>query len=284
MKPALSFIGAGKVGQTLARLWHAAGYDIVSVYSRTAAPAQELADATGASAVQSALDAAADGDVVFLTVPDDAIAEVAEGVAPVEWQGRAAVHTSGAASLDKLAPLHEAGAMVGSLHPAFPFADVEKSIRNLPGAAFATEASHSQLQALLTQLVAAIQGVEIRIPAGGKATYHAALVIASNYTVTLYAIAERLLATLGADESASAQALSAIISATVNNLVQVGTPWALTGPLTRADVGTIQAHLEALDDDDIRAAYVQLARLTLPMLRERGVPLAEIERILQENL
>lgn len=284
MKPSLSFIGAGKVGQTLAALWHQAGYEIVSVYSRSARNATALAKRTGAQIAGSSHEAAASATIVFLTVPDGAIVSVAQEVAVGNWQGRAIVHTSGAASLDKLSAPFDAGAQVGTLHPAFPFADVDTSMQQLPGAAFATEASDLALAAQLSALVEALNGVEMRIPPGGKAVYHAALVIASNYTVTLYSVAERLFASLGAEPGASRVALNAIVQATVNNLVQVGVPWALTGPLTRADTGTVEAHLQALNDDEIRAAYLQLARLTVPMLRERGVPLAAIERILQENL
>ncbi len=283
MRPTLSFIGAGNVGQTLAILWQQAGYTIESIYSPTTAHAQQLAERVGANVVDSPQEAARAADIVFLTVPDDAIAPVAAELLNVDWQGRSVVHTSGAASLDKLASLTAVGAHVGSLHPAFPFAKVEEAVRELPGAAFATESSDEELRLQLSELVAALNGTEIVIPPGGKAAYHAALVMASNYTVTLYAVAERMLAALGADKEASATALNALMLGTVKNLVQVGTPWGLTGPLTRADVGTIEAHLQAIHDDEIRAVYVQLARLTMPMLRERGVPLAELERILQDG-
>jgi len=284
IKPTLSFIGAGKVGQTLARLWYEMGYEIAAVYSRTMQSAETLASAVNTTVAASLDEVVSSADFIFLTIPDDAIELVAMELASLDLHDKSVVHTSGASSLDKLEVLQNAGAQVGSLHPAFPFADVETSMRVLPGSAFATEASHEGLQTQLSQLVSAINGIEIRIPKGGKARYHAALVMASNYTVTLYSVAERLLASLGAEKEASAQALNAIVSATVNNLVEVGTPWALTGPLTRADVGTIQAHLDSIDDDDIRAAYLHLAQLTIPMLQARDVPLAEIETILQENL
>lgn len=283
MKPTLSFIGAGKVGQTLAVLWQRAGYSIQSVYSPTKAHAQQLAERVGAAVADSPQEAASAAEIVFLTVPDDAIAPVAAELVTVGWQGQGVVHTSGAASLDKLEVLAAVGARTGSLHPAFPFAKVEEAVRELPGAAFATESSHEKLGSQLSELVAALNGTEIVIPQGGKAAYHAALVMASNYTVTLYAVAERMLAALGADKEASATALNALMLGTVKNLVQVGTPWGLTGPLTRADGGTIEAHLQAIDDDEIRAAYVQLARLTMPMLRERGVPLAQLEKTLQDH-
>lgn len=288
-RPILGFIGAGKVGQTLARLLHERGYAIGAIYSPTPHHAQDLAAHTHAQVAASAVDVAAACDLIFLTVPDDVIEPVAQVFSQakaLDWRGRGVVHTSGAASLDRLQSLAEQGAWVGSLHPAFPFADVDNAMQQLPGAAFAIEANHETLSGWLTGLVQALDGQLIAIPAGGKAAYHAALVIASNYMVTLYAIAEKMLLDLGAARPAADAALNALIAATAANLREQGIPQALTGPLTRADTGTLQAHLDALTtdaDDTLRDVYLGLAALSLPMLAERGVPLDAIEQFLQEN-
>ncbi len=282
-RPRLAIIGAGRVGSTLARLAHAAGHSVISVYSPTAAHATELARRVDARTAPTAADALQGADLILLTVPDDAIRPLATSLRHADWQGRAAVHTSGVASLDVLEALVAAGAMTGSLHPAFPFADVEQSVRELPGAAFAIEASHERLLGWLCDLVSAFDGQAIPIPPGGKARYHAALVIASNYTVVLYAAAQRLLASLGADEAASAAALQTLMAATLRNINEQGIPWALTGPLTRSDLGTIQKHLAALDDDVMRSAYRELARLSYPVLKARGVDVSPIEMIIGQD-
>jgi predicted short-subunit dehydrogenase-like oxidoreductase (DUF2520 family) len=123
----------------------------------------------------------------------------------------------------------------------------------------------------------------LRIPPGQKATYHAALAIASNYVVTLYSIAEQLLLGLGADQTAVDDALNTLVSATAENVRMQGIPSALTGPLVRADVGTIEAHLRALGQVDPKFVelYIQLARLSFPMLRARGVSPAAIESVIE---
>lgn len=283
MRPSLGFVGAGSVGGTLARLWQRAGYPVTAVSSRTEAHALALAQAIGAEAVASPEEAMQACEVLFLTVPDDAIAPVAAQLAGADLRGKAVVHTAGAASLDKLRVPAQQGASVGSLHPAFPFADVETSLQTLPGASFALEASDLALQGRLIDLAEALHGKVLLIPPGGKAAYHAAMVIASNYTVTLYATAEALLQELGAEQEAISNALNAIVGATVQNLKAQGIPDALTGPLTRADVGTIQAHLAALPDDLRRQTYMNLARLSFPMLRKRGVDVHAIEAILQDE-
>ena len=281
--PRLAVIGAGKVGATLARLAHAAGYRVSAVYSPTTAHAADLAARVDAQVAGSAEEALHHADLVLLTVPDDAIGPVAASLRNADWQGRALVHTSGAASLDVLEPVAAAGAMTGSLHPAFPFADVEQSVRELPGAAFALESSHEHLRGWLHDLVSALHGQVIDIPPGGKARYHAALVIASNYSVILYAAAQRLLASLGADDAASSAALQTLMTATLHNIAQQGIPWALTGPLTRLDLGTIQKHLAALDDEVMRTTYRDLARLGYPVLKARGLDVTAIEMILGQD-
>lgn len=281
----LGFIGAGKVAGTLARLWHEKGYRIAVVYSRTEDHAKALANAVGAEVVQTPDAVVAAADLTLLTVPDDAILPLAESLATGSWTGKGVVHTSGAHDAQTLAALAEKGASVGSLHPAFPFTDAANPAESLAGVAFAVEAADERLRGWLLGLVAALDGKALAIPTGGKVLYHAALAIASNYTVTLYALAERLLMSLGVERGNADAALNPLVTASVQNIVRQGIPDALPGPLTRADVGTVAAHLQALDnvDKDIAVVYRQLARLSFPMLAARGVALDGLERLLAQE-
>lgn len=285
MQPRIGVIGTGKVGSTLARLWNQAGYDIAAVYSRTPEKAEMLVrHLPSTQVVKSATIVVEKSDIVLLTVSDDALPQMASKLIDTDWHGKIAIHTSGVASLDVLQSLVNTGADVGSLHPIFPFADVETAIRDLPCSTFAIEASNDVVQQRLTELVESLKGYMLLIPSGKKALYHAALAIASNYTVTLYAIAESILVSLGAKQSTADNALNVLMEVTVKNIQQQGIPQALTGPLTRADVGTIQAHLNAIDDETLRAVYKGLAQLSYPMLQERGVDVSQIEQVLQDDI
>ncbi|MBC7809581.1 MAG: DUF2520 domain-containing protein [Burkholderiales bacterium] len=281
-RPSLGFIGAGKVGCTLARLLQQASYRVVAVHSRTPESAERLARQVQAQAVNTPDEVIARADLTLLTVPDDEISTVV-GLIVGEVRGKAVVHTSGVHDATALAVLAQRGAMVtlGSLHPAFPFADVESSVANLPGATFALEAEAEPLRSWLHKMVLALHGRAMVIAPGQKAAYHAALAIASNYTVTLYAAAEKLLLALGADRETADGALNVLLAATIENLRVQGVPAALTGPLVRGDVGTVAAHLTALEHDRLlHDTYSQLARLTLPLLEARGVPTSAIEQLL----
>lgn len=278
--PTLGIIGAGKVGRALARLCSNAGYNVGAVYSRTPVHAQIIAEQVKAVVVENPRDVVA--DLVLLTVPDDSLTMIAVELAQGDLHDRVYVHTSGAHTLDVLAPLAERGAIVGSLHPAYPFADPDSA--DLRDVMFAIEADEDVVRGWLMEMAAKFGGAGFVVPRGQKALYHAALVFASNYIVTLYAAAESLLKQLGADESAARGALNGIVAGTVKNLRTKGIPDALTGPLVRGDVGTIKAHLDALRDKPaLRDAYKSLARLSFPILIARGVDIKVIDALLKQD-
>ncbi|MBZ0286310.1 MAG: DUF2520 domain-containing protein [Anaerolineae bacterium] len=289
-QPTLGFVGAGKVGHTLARLWYARGFRVLAVYSRTPEHEQRLAHRVEADVARSPAAVIQNADLTLLTVPDDAIhAVVGEMVyATSKMDGnrsKAVVHTSGALDMAVLSPLSKLGLMTGSIHPAFPFADVETAVDRLPGATFGIEADSDILRAWLGGLVKALNGRIFPIPSGGKAVYHSAFVFTSNYAVTLYAIAERLLISLGAEREVADNALNGLLGGTVANLERRGVPDALTGPLVRGDVDTIRLHLEALGrvDASLAELYRRLARASLPLLEARNIDTTLVEQILNRD-
>jgi predicted short-subunit dehydrogenase-like oxidoreductase (DUF2520 family) len=246
-----------------------------------------LAEAVGAKTFDTALEVIHAADLTLLTVPDDVIVPLASLIAESgdDFTGKAVIHTSGAHGADSLRVLAERGTMTGGLHPAFPFADIPTAIARLPGATFAIETDDPRLHDWLYAMAKALDGRVLAIPRGKKALYHSALVIASNYAVTLYAIAERVLLSLGAERATADHALNVLVGATADNLRVQGIPEALTGPLVRGDVGTVAAHLTALENYDKEAAqlYLELARLSLPLLEARGVLTQAVEDVLRQT-
>src|SRR5688572_2565453 len=91
----IGFIGAGRLAASLTVALEAAGYRVTAVASAREQSAHQLvARLEGEAAATDAQSVADACDLVFLTVPDSAIANVASNV---RWrEGQAVVHCSGA--------------------------------------------------------------------------------------------------------------------------------------------------------------------------------------------
>ena len=268
---AVGIIGAGRVGTALATLWHEAGLKVVAISSLHAERSETLAAVLpGARAVPTD-EMAALCDVVVICVPDDVIPVLVSDLTQQDWTGCIVAHVSGAVPVSVLDPVRLCGAMIGGIHPALAFTEVDAARREVPGATFALEAAESYALDILNHLVKVLRGRVILLQPETRPIYHAALVILSNYTVTLYAVAARLLNEVHAEKTDAHQVLLSLLHSTVANLDQVGIPDALTGPLVRGDVQTIHAHIQALAfDPDLQELYRNLGRHTLPLVQARG--------------
>lgn len=273
----VGFIGAGKVGTALASLLHARGIEIGGVSGRTLRTGRAGASEAhfDAQTIKSKHDTILASSIVFLTVPDDAIGRLCREVADKGgWRkGQGVVHCSGALSSDILQPARDMGALTASFHPLQAFASLDAALTNLPGSTFALEGDE-KLVAHLDKLVDMLGGTSLHLRAEDKILYHAAAAIASNYTVTLAALAAELLVREGvaSDANTALHYLMPLLRGTIENLGNVGLPDALTGPIARGDVGTVSRHLEALEQcaPEMAHVYRHLARLTLPLAIEKG--------------
>ena len=171
-KPTLSFIGAGTLGKVLSKACVAAGYRVLSIHSHSHNDAARLASGLPeAEAVSNPSDVTR-ADIVFLTVPDDAIAKVCESIS---WpRSCSVVHCSGALSLEPLKHAQEAGASIGGLHPLQTFAAGAEHAGRLSGIAYALEASSNELRETLQDLVVALGGRPQWIRGSDKPLYTSA--------------------------------------------------------------------------------------------------------------
>jgi predicted short-subunit dehydrogenase-like oxidoreductase (DUF2520 family) len=280
----IGFIGAGTVGGALAARLAGRGYPVVAVSSRSRASAQKLAQAIKGCRVFDSNQAVADNaELVFITTPDDAIANVA---AEVKWHpGQSVVHCSGADSVGILEPAREVGARVGAFHPLQTFASPQQAMENIPGSTFALEAAEPLL-GTLKDMAAALDGQWVELEASDKVLYHAAAVFACNYMVTLTKLATDLWQTFGVPPTKATRALVPLLRGTLHNIETIGIPQCLTGPIARGDTGTISKHLEALKSTapHLLSTYRELGRQTIPIALAKGkinqTQLQELQEIL----
>jgi predicted short-subunit dehydrogenase-like oxidoreductase (DUF2520 family) len=266
----IGFIGAGTTGTALAVRLSQKGCPVVAVSSRTLSSAQRLAGlVSNCQVYHTSQELAEAAELVFITTPDDAIAQVCS---EVQWhEGQSVVHCSGAHSVDILESARKLGAAVGSFHPLQTFADVDQAVENLPGSTFALEAEEPLLS-MLKELIFLLNGNWVELKPGDKVLYHAAAVFACNYLVTLVKLALDLWLDFGVSAKEATRALLPLLTGTINNIDNVGLPDCLTGPVARGDSGTIERHLSALGtrSPSLLTTYKELGLQTIPIALAKG--------------
>ncbi len=266
----VGFIGAGRTASALAVGITKAGYAVVAVASRSEASAKALAGKIpGCQAVANASDVVQKCDVVFLTVPDDAIGTVATAL---PWRkGQGVVHCSGALSAEALAPAQRRGAMTGGLHPLQTFGSRDAGERLLAGSTFAVEGD-GDLDQWLRETVHRLGGHDISILPEDRALYHAAAVMGCGYIATLLHASTALWKAMGFSEEEALRAMLPLTRGTLDTVEARGTRDGATGPILRGDTGTVRRHLKALVERTPEALplYCQIGLAMVALAEERG--------------
>ncbi|MCL6516287.1 DUF2520 domain-containing protein [Alicyclobacillus sp.] len=289
------FIGPGKMATALTVALQEAGYPVLGAYSRDpngdaaaryasvtkrcVRPMTEIVDLYACEDARSAggLPAAetwlSEADVIWLTVPDGRVAEIAQALA-VSGQlraGQLVVHVSGALPSGVLSPVRAAGAACLSLHPLQSVADPPNAAapssrwRPLRGVYCALEGDATAIQAG-RRWVRDWEGHSVEISAMDKPRYHAAAALAANGLVALVDAAARLLPFPN-----GVAALLPLLDGVLRNLERVGLPNALTGPVERGDLETVRAHLAALRGEaDVDRMYRALSTWMIHMAQDKG--------------
>lgn len=269
-RPALGFIGAGRVARALAIATARAGYAVTAIASRTPAGAQSIADAVPGCAVVVPDDIFAHADLVFLSVPDDAIATCAQTLRPAAHQ--ALVHCSGASEVALLTPAATSGAQIGGFHPLFLFAGLPDDATRLAGAAITIEAPTALANTLQT-LAQDIGCRGMTIAAGERMRYHAGANYAASFLLCLLDEAAQLWQAIGMTDADARAALWPLVDGTLSAARERGLPGALAGPVSRGDAGIVQRHATALAamGDDHAALYAMLTQRAVGLARQRPV-------------
>jgi RimJ/RimL family protein N-acetyltransferase len=82
----------------------------------------------------------------------------------------------------------------------------------------------------------------------GRAAYHAAASVASNFLVTLQAAAETIAAGAGLGRDEARALLAPLVRQTVENIAELGPEDALTGPVARGDDATVATQRAAVEE------------------------------------
>lgn len=277
LKPAISVIGAGRLGTALALALASQGYPIEALVARRPGHAQRARRTlagTGLALSAGQLGALPASELILITTPDDSIGLVAQELARAQKgmpSGRTVLHTSGALSSQVLKPLMDIGFHTGSLHPLVSVSDPVAGAVNLRGAFFCMEGKAPALR-IARQIVRDLGGHGFSIEPGQKALYHAAAVMASGHMTALFDIASEMLERCGLSRQSARKVLLPLVESAARNLSTMEPARALTGTFARGDLATVRRHLTALEEQrlpEALAAYVLLGGRSLSLVKRR---------------
>ena len=274
MKPTLTIIGGGRVGQTLGRLLHRqADVSIADVINRSRARARDAVEFIGAGRAGDGLTDLAPATIFLLAVPDDRISEQCEQLARSGGLSHDSVvfHCSGALDSDALRSAAARGAHVASIHPVRSFADPARVATHFAGTLCGTEGTPAAL-VVLQPLFEAIGARLVPLPAASKTLYHAAAVFASNYIVSTLAVAQQTYVAAGIAPELALEMATTLAREAVDNVARLGPASALTGPIARGDSITVARQQHALDawNREAAALYAALAAATKRLAASGG--------------
>jgi predicted short-subunit dehydrogenase-like oxidoreductase (DUF2520 family) len=234
----ISIVGAGRAGSSFAIALRRVGHEVEVVHHDDVASLGEA-------------------DLIILCVPDDAIASVATSIPPSE--NVPVAHVAGSRNLDVLAPHRR----VGSLHPLMALPTGHEAER-LIGATYCVAGDE-----LVREVALSLAGRIITLRDDQRTLYHAAAVVASNHLVALMGQVRTLAESIGL----TLEDFLPLAEQSLVDVARFGPDVALTGPASRGDMATIDAHLAAIPESE-RSTYVALANAAFELseLRRSQTP------------
>ena len=274
-RSSISIVGPGNLGTALALTLSRAGYQVKLLAARhKVAHVKALARKLHAQVID--VGKPLPTDVVWITVPDDAIAGMARLLAfSQDWQRKIVFHSSGALTSDELSSLRAKGARVASVHPMMTF--VRGTVPEMTGISFAVEGDAAAVRTARS-IVEDLGGRPFVIKKQNKVLYHVFGSFASPMVIALMASLEEVARAAGIRQSEIKRVMEPLLSQTLRNYLQQEAASAFSGPLVRGDVATVRKHLaELLNLPEARAVYVALARASLNFLPVRNRRMLERE-------
>jgi predicted short-subunit dehydrogenase-like oxidoreductase (DUF2520 family) len=249
----LALIGPGRAGTTIALGLLELGWEVLGVAGRGPDAPSTLSAAACLATTPGLVSSVAQGAaLVIVATPDRALEQVLLAAEPGIAPGALVVHLAGSRGLDVFGPLLErrSGIRVGAMHPLQSLPSTTVGLERLAGA-WAAVAGDAAVADLARSL--GLRPFELADVDRGR--YHAAAVVASNHLVALLGQVERMAASC----SVPFEAFAPLVLGSVQNSFAFGPASALTGPVARGDLTTVEQHLRDLDPAE-RDAYRALAR------------------------
>ncbi len=247
----IGFVGAGRAGCSLGKYFATkalqADVTVTGYNSIVEEEARWAAEFTGSSVFERIEDVIAASDAIILSTPDGAIKKVWDTIDKKNLTGKMICHLSGSLSSDVFSGIDTYGGYAISIHPMFAFSNKDSVYQQLDSVSFTLE-GHPYAVNAWQQLLDALGNRSVVIDQAKKPKYHAAASILSNQVVAVLATGYELLEECGFSEKEARTFSAALVRDNVEHVIADGCVSALTGPIERGDVGTVQKHLQELND------------------------------------
>lgn len=255
----IGIIGAGKVGCSIGKYLKEHGVSVAGYNSRTKESVESAATFTDTTAYDSLRELLAASDILFVTTPDDAIAQVWEDVAGESMEGKIFCHFSGSLSSAVFSNGRERGVSVCSIHPMYAFSSKFTSYEKLHQALFTMEGDPEVL-AVVRPLFEGLGNPVCVIDREKKGRYHAAASMVSNMMLGLYQMGVDMLKDCGFSTGDARALIAPLVQGNIQTLLASTPEQALTGPIERGDEATVARHLALLSEQE-KAVYVNLGQV-----------------------
>ncbi len=275
----VGFIGFGHVGKALAQTLLSKG-ELQIAYFDPFVHRREIPSYSEEKVISigQIVDLLHDCQVIFITVADDLISDVVNLIAQDRGviKEKLFIHTSGVHSVAVLEPLAIAGGFTASIHPLMVFAGHNQAIKDLQTAYLTVEynVENQQLQGILNQLGNPL----LTVNSEDKALYHSGACVLSNYVTVVMAYGLKMMErATGAEPEDVLKAVWPLVMSAFENIKTLGVEQALSGPMKRQDIQTLNKHFERMKKANEGPFYHQLVTETLSYMKKNGYPHERIE-------
>lgn len=262
-RPRLHILGCGRTARTLARcMFEAGAIEVGQVVNRDERSARAATDFVGAGSPANEFSGVSAEDWLMIGLPDGEIEPVAGALARDGWRPHLAFHLSGSVPASVLESLT---ARCAAVHPLRAFSSPQHACENFPGTWCVAEGDDAAVAALAAVFAAA--GARwLAFSPNDKAAWHAATVAASNFLVTINALARDLAEGSGMAPDDARRLMADLQSGTLARLAVDAPEAVLTGPIERGDEAACRRILRAVARTARPEAVRQFSDLALATL------------------
>ncbi len=245
-------VGRGKVGTALARALPSKKY-LVELRSARTGPVPRP-----------------NADVIVFAVRDAQLLSVAGAWASCVAPKSVCVHVAGSMGPEGLAPLRNRCRGVAQMHPLASFADARRA-PDLSGVHVHVQGD-AKARTVASAMARALGCVPRSMPKVDLVGYHLAAALLANGSAALSAAAEAALVRAGCPSQLAHRLLGPLLRTVAENVTNLGSIRALTGPVRRGDVTTVLKHLRWLEANApaTQRGYQAAVKFQLEMARALG--------------